>query len=128
EIEKYKNYSDSIVYKKFFTVHGFPSVEFETHRKGNINSEKTRYILHADTVYAIYAYLPSENFEDENYKKAFDDFKPTGNAHHISTIFTNKARFLLSDLASADTMAFLKASATLNEVTFEQKDLPLLLN
>ena len=128
EIEKYKNYSDSIVYKKFLTVHGFPGVEFETHKKNNINSERTRYILHADTVYAIYAYLPSENFEDENYKKAFDDFKPTGNAHHISTIFTNKAKFLLSDLASADTMAFLKASATLNEVTFEQKDLPLLLN
>lgn len=128
EIEKYKNYADSIVYKNFFTVHGFPAVEFETHKKGNINSERTRYILHADTVYAIYAYLPSENFEDEDYKKAFDDFKPTGNAHHISTIFTNKARFLLSDLASADTMAFLKANATLNEVTFEQKDLPLLLN
>ena len=128
EIEKYRDYSDSIVYKKFLTVHDFPAVEFETHKKGNIVSEKTRYILHADTVYAIYAYMPSESFEDENYKKAFEDFKPTGNAHHISTIFTNKARFLLSDLVSGDTMSFQKASATLHEVTFEQKDIPLLLN
>lgn len=128
EIEKYKDYSDSIVYKKFFTVHGFPGVEYETLKKGHINSERTRYILHADTVYAIYAYLPAENFEDENYKKAFDEFKPTGNPHHISTIFTNKARLLISDLASEDTMTFSKASATLNEVSFEQKDLPLLLN
>ena len=128
ELEKYKNYSDSIVYKKFITVSGFPAVEFETHKKGNINSERTRYILHADTVYAIYAYLPAEHFEDGNYKKAFDDFKPTGNPYHISTIFTNKARFLLSDLSSEDTMTFLKASATLNEVKFEQKELPLLLN
>jgi hypothetical protein len=127
EIAKHVDENDSLVSKKFFTAGGYTGVDFMISNKNEVNVEKSRLVLQSDTLYNMVAFMPAEDFQLADYKKMFSSFLPTSVARP-STIFERKADILLAALRSTDTVTFNEASSALQEVTFEEKDLPLLMN
>ena len=95
--------------------------------ENEVNVNRKRILLHADTLYSFNAHMPLQDVELPDYKKMFNSFHPVTTTANTSTIFERKPAKLLEALRSTDSVVFDKAYTALKEVDFGAGDLPLLM-
>ena len=128
EIAKHVDENDSVINKTYFSAKGYTGVDFMISNKNEVNVEKSRLVLQSDTLYNMVGFMLAEDFQLADYKKMFSSFLPTYDDPKPSTIFERKPEALLAALRSTDTVTFSKALSALQDVSFEEKDLLLLMN
>lgn len=89
--------------------------------------KRSRYILHADTLYTLVCFAPATIVADEQHSAFFDQFiiKDDGKA---SSVLKNKAGELIKALSGKDSTNAVNARNIIDKVSFTKEELPLLYN
>ena len=127
EVEKNTGENDSLARKEFFRESNYTGVDFIVISENEVNVNRKRILLHADTLYSFNAHMPLQDVELPDYKKMFNSFHPVTTTANTSTIFERKPAKLLEALRSTDSVVFDKAYTALKEVDFGAGDLRLLM-
>lgn len=122
---EYKDWSDSVIYKKPVMNGGLKGMEWLIQMPDNHNLKWFRQLLNGDTLYTLFCFLPRQYADEAEHSRFFNGFTVVQENLHPS-IYSSKAALLLNDLRSADTAVFEKASAAFSDVTFGKEDQPLL--
>jgi uncharacterized protein YbaP (TraB family) len=129
QAKQFVDKGDSIVSFKLLTVANNKASDVVITNDGSSFNKKFRFILHGDTLYKLYTYSPKW-LNDGNIEKYFSEFSFSSTAP-ATTLFTDKTQRLVSDLQSADSVTFTKASGYLYDAKFNKSSLqqlqPLLI-
>jgi uncharacterized protein YbaP (TraB family) len=120
-----KAYDDSVLLNKAVVIDGMKGQEYKLQLKSEAkNIRHGLLMLNGDTLYSLYTILPVNDVTG-NSSDFVDNFKLS---HHnkATSVFTNKAAKLLTDLSASDSAIFTGAQEVLQQVVFSRQDLPLL--
>jgi uncharacterized protein YbaP (TraB family) len=121
----YSSYTDSVLSYKNVQNGNLKGVEQVVQMTGSNNLKKVRLLLHGDTLYTLVTYVPSQYISNATHTDFFEQFR-VANDKLPTTVFNNKAKYLLEGLQQKDSALFEEAKMYLGDASFTQKELPLL--
>lgn len=118
-------YKDSVLSYKIVKNGKLNSVDQQVLQDGGNMVKRSRYILHADTLYTLVSFAPATVAADEQHSAFFDQFliKDDGKT---SSILKSKAGELIMALSGNDSTNAANARNVLDKVSFTKEELPLL--
>lgn len=120
-----KSYTDSVIERKMTKNGPFQSQEVVLQMEGTPLQRRMRFVLNADTVYAVYAFLhPSQLYKPE-VNKYFEEWRLNA-APVPTTLSVRKTNEFFSDLWSGDSVRFAKAATRLSKINFVKEEIPQL--
>ena len=121
--ERFETEGDSTTRFRLVTIGNDKAADMLMERPFSSIVKKLRFILHGDTLYEMYSYIPRWLLDHENTRQFFERFSPVSPSQPTS-IFTNKTARLVADLGSTDSTAFTGASEYIYKADLQQADLP----
>jgi uncharacterized protein YbaP (TraB family) len=125
KINAYKQYDDSVLSHTKIKNGNLTGMEIIIQSPQNNNLTKLRVFLHADTLYTLLSFIPSQYIENPNHTKFFTDFR-VKNDNIKTTVFTNKSDKLFEALQSKDSVTFTQAAEVFDKIEFKKTDLSVL--
>jgi uncharacterized protein YbaP (TraB family) len=120
-------YNDTLISKEPVKNGDVSGYEIVMGEKGSSNVKRRRMFLYGDSLYSLSTAQPWKTFNNSNSLRFFNDFKFNKTAP-LQTLFISKAKLLLEDLASNDSVISSQATDALISASFSLKELPLLHN
>jgi uncharacterized protein YbaP (TraB family) len=122
---QYKKWNDSVLSRKAVVNGKLRGMEWVIEMPDNNNRKKLRQLLDGDTLYTLISFIPPQYIDETAHRQFFEEFRVVAENLH-PTIFKSKAALLLTDLSSADSATFAKASQAFYSASFEKEDRDLL--
>lgn len=121
----YKRETDSIISSRWVTNGRLKGKEWIMYIPGATNVKHLRQVLNGDTLYSVMSFVPREYIDQKDHRQFYDEFRII-NERTESAVYTSKAKKILENLRSADTLVFSEAVAALGTAVFAKDDRPLL--
>ncbi|WP_111682915.1 TraB/GumN family protein [Winogradskyella tangerina] len=133
-LEEYKKadleYNDSIVKERVFAVKGDSVVQFSVKNKNSFNVKSqtiSRIWLNNNRIQIARAIVSDEEANSDLINEVFNSVRMSPPANDID-IFSSKAKLIIKDLKSKDSLTYQSALEAFNYYEFDKEELPLLHN
>ncbi len=124
-IQNNVSYNYTLVSKKPVHNGSVEGVEFETKEKGSLQIHRKRMLLYGDSLYTLSTTQFEEDIHDADVTRFFEDFT-FNNTPPESHALKSKAKILLDDLLSTDSITRESAAQKLYDAPFDRSEIPLL--
>jgi uncharacterized protein YbaP (TraB family) len=124
KLAQYRHDGDSVLRKQWVQNGSIKGLDFAIQSPGYSTVSRVRLLVNRDTLFTLFAMVPSQNWEMSEHEKFFSAFRLQNEVQ--PTIYTSKAAQLLQNLTAKDSLQAADALKNLDLVSFAKSDLPLL--